>query len=348
MDYFKNSITKIKEHQEKRGAYIASPSFSQYGFCWFRDSSFIAYAMDRAGEVESAEKFFKWGLAVIKSQKNNILDLLKKNGSELSHKDLLPTRYKLSGEVNSDDWPNGQSDGYGTFIWALEKHRNNTFSNDEIELVELSAKYLETVWKVPCYDAWEESPSGLHTSTLLSIAAGLKSAEIVLNRRTCWSDIIEYIKKNLTLDNRLVKSTLHTGVDSSLVWACTPYDLFSHDDPIMLNTVREIIDKLYFSGGVKRYATDSYYGGGSWVLLTANLGRYLLSTGNIEGALEIKTWIESKFEASGNLPEQIPENLLDEKKFLPWVEKWGSIASPLLWSHANYVDFIIDYRNLDN
>jgi len=38
-------------------------------------------------------------------------------------------------------------------------------------------------------------------------------------------------------------------------------------------------------GGVHRYATDTYYGGGEWVLLTAWLGWYYTKIGANEKAL---------------------------------------------------------------
>ena len=40
------------------------------------------------------------------------------------------------------------------------------------------------------------------------------------------------------------------------------------------------------------------------------------------------------------LAEQVPENLLEEKMYAPWIDKWGEIASPLLWSHAAYMDML--------
>ena len=46
--------------QYESGAYIASPNFPTYQYCWLRDGSFTAYAMDRAGEYSSADAFFRW------------------------------------------------------------------------------------------------------------------------------------------------------------------------------------------------------------------------------------------------------------------------------------------------
>jgi hypothetical protein len=37
------------------------------------------------------------------------------------------------------------------------------------------------------------------------------------------------------------------------------------------------------------------------------------------------------------LPEQVPQTLNNEAYYQPWVERWGKIAQPLLWSHAMYL-----------
>ena len=43
--------------QSPAGGYVASPTFGPYRYSWFRDGAFIADAMSRVGEVESAERF---------------------------------------------------------------------------------------------------------------------------------------------------------------------------------------------------------------------------------------------------------------------------------------------------
>ncbi len=57
---FSQSIEIIRKYQGESGGYIASPSFKPYQYCWFRVGSFIAYAMNMAGQVESAADFFGW------------------------------------------------------------------------------------------------------------------------------------------------------------------------------------------------------------------------------------------------------------------------------------------------
>ncbi|MDK2945739.1 MAG: hypothetical protein PWP02_438 [Thermosipho sp. (in: thermotogales)] len=341
MNFLEYSIQILRTNQSLQGAYIASPNFSQYGYCWFRDGSFIAAAMARAGGKKSAERFFIWGFKIIDNQRSKIEKILMNSVDIISHEDLLPTRYNLDGTLTLDDWPNGQSDGYGTFLWALEKYASKELIDNNIELIELISKYLKKVWKIPCYDVWEENPDGIHTSTLFSIAAGLRAAEKILHKETGWKEIMDFIEKELVENGRLKKSTLSKDVDASLIWGVVPFELFQIDNEVMVNTIKAIEKKLYINGGVKRYSTDTYYGGGSWILLSANLAQYYIRNGELNKAKEIKKWIENHFNEKG-LPEQIPEYLIDSSKYNEWVELWGEIARPLLWSHANYLELLLD------
>jgi GH15 family glucan-1,4-alpha-glucosidase len=135
-------------------------------------------------------------------------------------------------------------------------------------------------------------------------------------------------------------------VDASLLGLAVPYQVVSADDPIMLKTAKHIESTILRDGGVHRYDKDSYYGGGGWILLTAWLGWYYveLTAKCPERAAELATkiqachdWIESHAGRNQYLPEQIPENLNVSYFYPIWVERWGEIASPLLWSHANYI-----------
>ena len=60
------SIKAIKESQAPGGAYIASPGFSMYQYSWFRDSSFIAYAMDVSNHHSGSHLFHDWVVGAIK------------------------------------------------------------------------------------------------------------------------------------------------------------------------------------------------------------------------------------------------------------------------------------------
>lgn len=341
MNNFLNSLDIIKKYQDSSGAYVASPNFSQYGFCWFRDSSFIARAMYRAGESICARKFFDWAVKVIRNNRPDIEKVLLKDKSELTHKDLLPTRYRVDGSANNDDWPNGQSDGYGTFLWAAHECGYEV----PADVSKMVVNYIEKIWEVPCYDAWEEGPEYLHTSTLFSLAAGLKAQSIATGQKNCYELILQKVLTQHTKNGRFVKSTGNDCVDSSLLWCSYPYALYSNGNELVINTVSEIERTLKKGCGLKRYLNDTYFGAGSWTLLSANLGSYYARNGEKEKALEIKRWLDTNFDSNGFLAEQIAENLLAPDMYEPWVKRWGSIASPLLWAHAEYINLCLDIQN---
>ena len=120
------SIEIIKRFQAPTGAYIASPNFDTYAFCWLRDGSFTAHAMDVVGEHESARRFFQWVDAVIQryAAKVDRIEHCINEGTPLADKDYLHTRYTLQGEEELEDEYSGkfQLDGYGTWLWAAVQH----------------------------------------------------------------------------------------------------------------------------------------------------------------------------------------------------------------------------------
>ncbi|MCK4724295.1 MAG: hypothetical protein KAT29_00760, partial [Anaerolineales bacterium] len=123
MDLYQQSIDIILKNQHKSGAYIASPNFPTYAYSWFRDGSFIAYAMDRAGYYESSRQFHLWCGKVIERQASKIesLVLQKKAGAEIKTEEYLPARFNLDGSPIGDDWTDFQLDGYGSWLWALNE-----------------------------------------------------------------------------------------------------------------------------------------------------------------------------------------------------------------------------------
>jgi GH15 family glucan-1,4-alpha-glucosidase len=107
----------------------------------------------------------------------------------------------------------------------------------------------------------------------------------------------------------------------------------------MVATVKQIEADIYAPGfGVHRYRGDVYYGGGAWLLLEAWLGWYDTEVGNTARTQSILTDIERHTTPSSELPEQVvPPMLADVSHYDYWVKVRGTIATPLLWSHAMYL-----------
>ena len=158
------SVEIILEGQAPSGAYSASPMFPPYReFCWFRDGAFIAEAMSRVGEVQSAERFFDWCAEIVRRDRSGPWD----------------SRYKLDGSTDPVAWwPHRQFDGLGLWVWAMEnhveRHRVSPRWSDAAEAVQI---YLAKHWHEPCHDWWEER-NGVHAVTLGCIWAALRRDEI--------------------------------------------------------------------------------------------------------------------------------------------------------------------------
>ncbi|PKO01285.1 MAG: glycoside hydrolase [Chloroflexi bacterium HGW-Chloroflexi-4] len=365
---FEKSIQIIKQHQSETGAYLASKNFPTYQYCWLRDGSYIAHAMDIAGEYESASAFFCWVGRTIQrfSYKVDEARFRMAEGLPMGKDDLLHTRFTMDGEeVYVDDtWGNFQIDGYGTWLWALNEHIKKSGEIDILqklkEPIEITVRYLELVWKLPNYDCWEEHPEFLHTYSLSTVYAGFHAAGELAHsggfshKNILVDNLADEVRKFIldfaVKDGRLVKYFCppdtksdtqlvgNNGVDASLMAVAIPYQMFMPDDPIILATIKAIEEELHrHGGGVYRYMDDVYYGGGEWILLTAWLGWYYTSLNQVDKAQALCEWIESQADENGWLAEQVSDYVLYPEYYAPWAKKWGPIAKPLTWSHAMYI-----------
>lgn len=335
-------VAIILAAQHVGGAYPAGASFSQYGQCWLRDGSFIAYAMDVAGHHDSAARFHRWVARTVVAHRQTVHDLIERRERDegIEEFDFLPARFTPEGKWLRDGWPNFQLDGYGQWLWSLAEHLGKTGAGalpaDLRPAVELVADYLLAFWDEPCYDAWEEGRSQLHTATLGSIYAGLRAiSDRYLPRAAEGAERVrQVVLTECVHDGRFVKCIGNPAVDASLLWLSTPFALVPETDPRMVATVARIERDLVRGGGVRRYAADTYYGGGEWILLTAWLAWYEARVGARDRARSLMDWAEAQRDEGGGLPEQVSGVGANARFLDHWTRRWGPAASPLLWSHA--------------
>ncbi len=257
--------------------------------------------------------------------------------------------------------------------------------------VELAARYLAALWREPNFDLWEEYGDHRHGYTQATIYGGLMAAARLLDRPD-WADVAGQVQAELLAsaahyghftkfltdlpaepgpavkaekarEDRSGGPAAHEqtppaeaqarAVDGALIALALPYGVVPVSDPAYRRTVELIERELQPGrGGVQRYAWDTYYGGGEWVLLAAWLGWYHVAAAaaSVEAeagegaephgraaAEEVLRWIEGSADDRGDLPEQVPQNLIAPQLYQPWVDKRGPIARPLLWSHAQYL-----------
>src|SRR4051794_30881497 len=349
-----HSVSVIERNQAATGAYVASPNFAVYRYCWFRDGAFTADAMSRVGRSDSADAFFAWCGRVIVARAARIESLLerKSRGEHIAPEELLPCRYTVEGGESPEEWWEFQLDGYGTWLWALAQHaeRHSVSLETHAAAVGLTVRYLTAFWDEPCYDWWEEHAEHRHTSTLAALHGGLDAASrwdfLGTDLRDAAGRVAGEIRARV-LDEGVHHGHLSKwlgggGLDGSLLACATPFRLFAPGEPLMVKTVRALEREQTAGGGVHRYADDTYFGGGEWLLLAAFLGWYHLENGNVAAACFQLLWVAAQAEPNGDLPEQVTENLLAPNRHDEWVERWGPIATPLLWSHAMFVTLAVE------
>ena len=344
-DLYQRSIQIILENQAGSGAYIASPHFPTYHYCWFRDGAFCAHAMDRVGEHASAARFHDWAARAILDRAEVVrrATAAARPGCPPAAEDQLHTRYTLEGQDGTrEEWPNYQLDGLGTWLWSLNEHlqgKVRAAPPEWLAAARLAGSYLEALWQTPCYDCWEEFPQDIHPYTLASIYGGLQALSRLdgQDRGGTLGGLRDFLFQNAVYDGYFVKKVGSYTVDASLLGLAVPYRMVALDDPHYRATLQRIEACLVGGGGVHRYPTDTYYGGGEWLLLAGWLGWVYARGGQPGQAARLLAWMEASADPEGALPEQVPATLNDPNYYQPWLQRWGPIARPLLWSHAKYL-----------
>lgn len=339
-----HDLALLLEHQRDDGALVASPTYGQYPYVWLRDGSFIAHALDRAGRGDRAAKFHGWVSRAILANADAVRNLiaLSTAGEHPEERAFLPARFGADGAWPVDDWPAFQLDGYGQWLWSLEHHTALSASPpaEVMEAARLVADYLSAFRLEPCYDAWEEGRTQLHTSTLGSVAAGLRAAGRLFNHEfvVVSAELLAFMERECVAPYgaaaTFIKSVRQPVVDASLLWLVTPFELWPDDDLRIRATVARIEEELVQDGGVLRYRADTFYGGGAWVLLSAWLGWHYARSGRLEQARALARWVDTQRDGRGCLPEQVPVSSTHPVFLAYWRKRWGESAQPLLWSHA--------------
>jgi GH15 family glucan-1,4-alpha-glucosidase len=125
--------------------------------------------------------------------------------------------------------------------------------------------------------------------------------------------------------------------DSSTLAILAPFELLDPKEKVYKQTLLHAKDQLLRGFGMHRYDSDSFYGGGLWPLLSCYLALAELRAGNRDFAEGVLVWVASLSDTDGNLPEQVDDHLLESSKKGYWVDRWGTSAQPLLWTHAMFL-----------
>jgi isomaltose glucohydrolase len=341
------SVRLLKASQDPGGAWPASPTFAPYRFSWFRDGCFIAEGADAAGLHDEARSFHGWCSRVLERERPSVEAVARAlaGGQRVEDSAYLPARYRLDGSRQVDDWWNFQVDGYGTWLWSLERHlgRTGSSSSTYAAAIEVAVRYLLATGRGTCRDWWEENRDRTHVVTLAGVAAGLEAAvrmdtlgdELASAAQHQAGLACEDIVREGIRAGRLVKWLGGADADASLLAVSALYDVFAVDHPVIAETVAAVEERLT-DGGVHRYEADTFYGGGQWPVLASLLAWHHARAGNLARARALLDWVASAADDDMLLPEQVGPRLAPER-LAEWEERWGPSAHPLLWSHGMFL-----------
>jgi len=376
-DLVTRGLELLLRHQAPGGAFPAAPDFPPYRYCWLRDGSFVAHALDLWGHRDAAAAFHAWVAAAVlrHADKAQRAFAALAAGRQPHSDDFLHTRYTLDGHEGREPWGNFQLDGYGAWLWSLGMHAaaGRPLEAPVARAAALTAAYLAAFWDRRCFDPWEESPDRRHTSTLAAIYGGLEAARRtpgVADAATAVSlEATAAAVRRLVLDRGVVDGALtkwlgdepaparHPVPDGSLLWGAVPFGLLAVDDPIVEATVGLIERDLRGGCATTAGPLGPKSDGAVSSAPAGGVRRYAADRyyGGGEWVV-LAAWLGWYYCARGHpgrarplldwveaqsdargLPEQVPGPRTNRAAYDAWLSRWGPVARPLLWSHAMHL-----------
>ncbi|OGM58775.1 hypothetical protein A3A75_00620 [Candidatus Woesebacteria bacterium RIFCSPLOWO2_01_FULL_39_10] len=373
VDLFNKSLIYIRTHVSKNGAIIASGDSEMlqfgrdyYEYVWPRDAAFVAIALEKAGDFNASRRFFRFCNDVL-TEEGYFMHKYRPDKS-------LGSSWHPWIREGQKQFPI-QEDETALVVYALWKHYELSKDVEFVEeiynnLIKKTADFMvsyrdeKTGLPKASYDLWEHS-YGISTFTSSSVYAALVAAARFANllgkseSEKTWSEVAEIIKKAILkylyddvegvfyklLDTSDAQPKIDKTIDMSSVYGIYKFGILPVEDKIIKKAVEKTIERLEVKtevGGMARFEGDVYhhkggnYPGNPWIITTMWLAQYYIQLAKSESDMgEVRRWVSWAVKyanPAGILPEQL--------------DPYSGIhlsASPLVWSHAEYVTTIINY-----
>jgi glucoamylase len=373
-DIFKKSMMLVKAHIDKRGGIIASGDSSiynygrdYYSYVWPRDGALTMLTLMKLGFSDEPKRFFEF-----------CIDTINPNG-------YMMHKYQVDKSIGSTWHPLMhrrhpelaiQEDETALVICALhyylqkfpdERFMEFAYSNLVRPAANFMTRFIDDQTNLPhaSYDLWEER-FGTHTFTVVVTKAALLSAAEIAQRLNhqdsarVWREAADRISQAMPqlYDSELGRYRkgqylndkgeleLNNSADTSTLYAFIEFDPKSLAAEEVIHTAETIQGRLFNSspsGGVVRYEHDSYflahseYLGNPWIICTLWLARYFINKEETAKATEMIEWTLSSSSPSGTLAEQVDP-----------ADKHQVGVSPLVWSHAELINTLLDLHGLNS
>lgn len=375
---FDTSLFILRSHVDNRGSIIASADSAMieygkddYSYMWPRDAAFIVSILDKAGFTEVTKSFFSFCKEVL--HPDGYLHHRYRSDQSLGSTWHSTTSQREWLKDKILQLPI-QEDESASVLVALWKHYDITKDLEFVEslykpFIEKVAQFLinfrhkETGLPLPSYDLWEER-IGVSTYTCCAVYAGLMVAanfSEVLGKRNHMRDckaaaneikeaamvhlysqkLQSFVRDVEIIDGQVV---INETVDSSSVFGLWYFDFLSQDHPLFKNTLQQLTQRLVNPGevgGYIRYERDNYFKStdlsNPWFITTMweaqrRLRQTTPSDEDFAYVKQVLDWVVSHMYPSGVLAEQLNPHTGESLS-----------ATPLAWSHAVYVETVLEY-----
>jgi GH15 family glucan-1,4-alpha-glucosidase len=363
----------VRSHAGDNGAIIASGDSDMlqhgrgtYSYVWPRDGAFAALALDKVGSFNAGKRFFQFCNEVI-TDEGYFMHKYRPDGS-------LGSSWHPWIRSGNPELPI-QEDETALVIYALWEHYKLTKDLEFVEnvynsLIEKGADFLvhytykDTGLPYPSYDLWEEKYGISTFSTSATYGALIAAAKFAKflgkeEKERLYLDTAEKMKKaiikylynqDLGMFVKLInfkdgEVVSDNTLDMSSFYGVFKFGVLDHGDILMKKSIATIEEKLCMKTGitgVPRYEEDNYFRPSKnmppnpWFVTTLWLAQYYIAEAKKEEDLdvvkEIFNWVCKHALSTGILSEQLN----------PYTGEQLS-ATPLTWSHAEYLITIIDY-----
>ncbi len=357
LDEYYTSLLLVKDDQNPiTGEFTASPS-PIYLYAWVRDGSFAAMALQDAGHLNSAEKYWNWMASV-----------QEPNGTWY-------TRYNFWTSAPDTSYGIPEYDSIGLFQLGVSSlyniTHNSTLISGFIPVINKSLEWEElnlnksrilpqdlSIWEDDlAYNFWTQAIDllGMRQSSLLFSSFGLNTSQINYYANTLNNTIQTYFYNGSMYAQLVNPVSIYENGSIHTIFSPTLIDDSSSILPIALglvgvnstqakNDISSMIKGLDIEGGLARFTGDTYHYTNTlhdssgpmppWIITTLFLAYYYEKEGNSTDALNLMKW---SIEHSQNmlLPEAIDPN--HNNPLLT--------TSPLTWSSAMYVITALNYKS---
>ncbi len=367
----RKSLMVIKAHTDRRGGVIASCDSSIYNFgrdyysyVWPRDGAYVMWPLIRLGYTKEPKRFFAFcrdimhpdGYMMHKYQPDKAIGstwhpLVHGKQTELAiqEDETAIILYMLSEFYAATEDKEFIGSLYATMIQPMGNFLA-TFIDEQTGLPHAS------------YDLWEEKFSTSTYTTALVHRALIEAAKFAEmfeypDDAVLWESIANQIETNSKIFFDQERGALRKGfllqADGSLQFDNT-LDVSSAYGAMMFagkafgpvhirstyDTIENSLLNTSPSGGSPRYEHDNYFAsdppylGNPWFVTTLWIAQYYIQVNRISDAESLVHWTMNHQLPSGILSEQVNPSTGE-----------ACSVTPLVWSHAELINILLDLRD---